>query len=248
MKKKFLVINPNTEEAMTGQIERNLKELAPEQVELKAVTNTGGPVSIEGHTDEIVSAYHMLKLLGQTKEEYDGYLVACFSNHPSVGAIRELTGKPAVGIAEAACSMAAMLGERFGIVTTSPKWVPMLNEAVSAFGVKEKCAGVFSCGLSVVQLQECSAEEVADAVVDAGRLALLAGAEVICLGCAGMSGLKQRVEGELGVPVVDACMAGMMMLYSLSVLEAKTSRIGMYAPNEKRNTVNVEPEIRKFYE
>lgn len=246
---KLLVINPNTEKGMTEQIEKSIETLMLKNVEIKVITNEGGPVSIEGHTDEIVSAYQILKLLGRQKDEvYDGYLIACFSGHPAVNAIRELTGKPVIGIAEASCYMAAALGESFGIVTTSTRWVPMLKKAVADFGIKDKCSGVLSCGLSVVQLQALSEEEVENAIIEAGKIAVLSGAEVICLGCAGMSGLQQKIERELGIPVVDPCASGVMLLYSLCLMKAKTSRICMYAPNEKRRTIGLESEIKKIYE
>lgn len=245
--KKFLVINPNTGQAMTKQIEESLQGLVPEEVKLEVVTNVAGPVSIEGHTDEVISSYHILNLIGEKQEEYDGYLIACFSNHPSIAMLRELTGRPVVGIAEAACHMAAMTGNKFGIVTTSPKWVPMLQEAVGCFGMKDKCAGVWSTGLSVVELHQVSKEQLEDAILNTGRQAISYGAEVICLGCAGMSGLQQRIEKELKVPVVDSCKAGLMMLYSLCNLGLQTSRLCTYAPNAPRETMNLEENMKKLY-
>lgn len=246
-KKRFLVINPNTGQAMTRQIEESLQGLLPEEVRLEVVTNIAGPVSIEGYTDEVISAYHILKLIAEKQDEYDGYLIACFSNHPSIAMLRELTGKPVVGIAEAACHMAAMTGNKFGIVTTSPRWVPMLEEAVGCFGMGEKCAGVLSTGLRVAELQSISREQMEDAILHTGRLALSMGAETLCLGCAGMSGLQERIEKELKVPVVDSCKAGLMLLYSLCVLGLKTSRLCAYAPNDPRETVNLEEDVKKFY-
>ncbi len=246
-KKRFLVINPNTGWEMTKQIEESLKGLKLDDVKLEVAANVAGPVSIEGHTDEIISSYHILKLIAERKTEYDGYLIACFSNHPSIKALRELTGKPVVGIAEGACYMAAMAGNLFGIVTTSQKWVPMLKEAVECFGIKDKCAGVFSTGLSVTELHELSGEEVEKEILNAGKKALAAGAEVLCLGCAGMSGLHKRIERELKVPVVDSCEAGLMMLYSLCHMGLWTSSLCMYAPNLPRETINLEKDMEQFY-
>ncbi len=246
-KKKFMVINPNTGKAMTNQIEESLQGLLTEEVELEVVTNIAGPVSIEGHIDEVLSSYYILKMIAQKQEECDGYLIACFSNHPSIAMLRELTGKPVVGIAEAACHMAAMIGNKFGIVTTSHKWVPMLQEAVECFGMRDKCAGVWSTGLSVDELHQHSREQVEDAILNTGKQALSYGAEAICLGCAGMSGLQERIEKELKVPVVDSCKAGLMMLYSLCNLNLQTSCLCTYAPNLPRETMNLENNIKKFY-
>lgn len=243
----LLVINPNTGTEMTGQIEKQLKKICPANVALTVETNVAGPVSIEGHIDEIVSAYHMLELIAEKKDAYDGYLVACFSNHPSIAMLRELTGKPVVGIAEGACHMASVLGNEFAIVTTSPKWVPMLTEAVELFGLKQKCSGVFTSGLSVEDLHKLSEEKVEMEIIKAGQKALNAGAEVLCLGCAGMSGMQQKLEEQLNVPVVDSCEAGFMMLYALCSMGLKTSRRRMYEKNMPRETRNLNEKLTTFY-
>lgn len=244
---RLLIINPNTSEAMTEQIRKSVEAVAPDDAECETVTNMGGPVSIEGHTDEIVSAYHILKYLGKNKEQYDGYLIACFSNHPVTAALRELTGKPVLGIAEAACHMASMAGNRFGIVTTSPKWVPMLEEVVTGFGLNEKCAGVFSSGFSVSELHDLEEKDVEKGILNTAGLAVSSGAEVICLGCAGMSGLQEKIKKELKVPVIDSCEAGVMQLYALCRMGIGTSRRCMYSPIMARETIGLEDEIDMFY-
>ena len=47
---RILVINPNTEQKMTDQIEKQIREKLPSDIRLTVRTNVAGPVSIEGHT------------------------------------------------------------------------------------------------------------------------------------------------------------------------------------------------------
>ena len=56
-----------------------------------------------------------------------------------------------------------------------------------------------------------------------------AGAEVLTLGCAGMSGLQIRMAKELGVPVVDGVGAAVKLVEGLVDLGLKTSKIRTYA-------------------
>ena len=59
-------------------------------------------------------------------------------------------------------------------------------------------------------------EAAADALEREGRLALdLDKAEVLCLGCAGMVGLRERLESRLEVPIVEAVPAAVMLAYGL---------------------------------
>ena len=56
-----------------------------------------------------------------------------------------------------------------------------------------------------------------------------AGAEVICLGCAGMSGLDTRMTERLGIPVVDGVSCAVALVESLIHRRLSTSKIGTYA-------------------
>lgn len=243
---KILVINPNTSEEMTKQIEEQILSICSNDVELTVLSNQAGPISIEGHLDEIVSAYQMLNCIN-FEEEYDGYLIACFSNHPAIGMLREITGKPVIGIAEGACHMASLLGYQFSVVTTSPKWVPMLTEAVSLFGLRDKLVGVFSSGLSVESLHCLPEKTVEEEIINGAKRSIDIGSEVICLGCAGMSGMKEKLEKELDVPVIDACEAGFMMLYSLCKMQINTSRKCMYEKVMPRKITGCLGKIENFY-
>ncbi len=54
-------------------------------------------------------------------------------------------------------------------------------------------------------------------------------AEVVCLGCAGMSGLDVRMSGQLGIPVVDGVSCAVGLVESLVRRGLTTSKSGIYA-------------------
>ena len=74
-----------------------------------------------------------------------------------------------------------------------------------------------------------------DVLIEASRLAIQAdGAEAICLGCAGMSGLEKQLENRLCVPVIDAVAAAVKMAESLVSLGTSTSKQLTYRSPEQK--------------
>jgi allantoin racemase len=240
---RLLVVNPNTSREMTETIGKSAAAAAEAiGVSVQTVCPSNGPESIEGRFDEIVSAYWTLDCVMQLVAEYDGVVVACYGPHPAIEAIREATCVPTMGIMEASVLYALPLGARFSIVTTSPRWQPLLEEGVKLLGVEPRCASVRSSGLAVLDLDRLPADEVRERLAAEARLAVeLDGAEVILLGCAGMAGLQESVALVAGVPVVDAVWAGVVQVGALARAGAQTSKRNLYRPVEGRAGLDMLP-------
>ena len=115
------VINPNTTQAMTATIESAAKSVAAPSTRITATQPSSGPVSIESHFDEAVSALGVVEeVLAGEREATDAYIIACFGD-PGLYAARELTRAPVIGIAEAAFHIASLISTRFSVVTTLPR-------------------------------------------------------------------------------------------------------------------------------
>jgi allantoin racemase len=79
-------------------------------------------------------------------------------------------------------------------------------------------------------------------LTEASQLAIqVDGAEAICLGCAGMSGLEQQLENRLGVPVIDAVAAAVKMAESLVSLGKTTSKQLTYRSPEQKSIKGYPP-------
>ncbi|KAI8075274.1 Asp/Glu/hydantoin racemase [Gongronella butleri] len=234
-KKKLLVINPNTNKEMTAVIEASVNgtlAACGHVLEATTVRADQGVASVEGSFDEVVSAYWTLEKAVPLLPEHDGVLVACFSNHVAVKALREYTHKPVMHIMEAAILQALPLGARFSIITDSNHWRPLLEEGVqSVLGSMERCASVRSAGMTALDTVTLSQDEIIAKLVDAGRAALDDdGAEVLILGCAGLAQTKERMVAILGVPVIDPVAAGVTAMLGPIISNLSTSSIGMYTP------------------
>jgi len=232
---RILLINPNTSESFTKKIQTIADKFALPTTQALAVNPASGPRSIECIYDELLSSPGTLETALKHLDDCDAFVIACYSDHPSVYALREITDKPVLGIAEASMLIACMLGHKFSVVTTNREWEPLLLDAVQHYGLAARCASVRSTGMPVLALESASSEETYQMILTASRRALEQdGAEVICLGCAGMTGLDKQLEADLNVPVIDGVTGAIKLLEGLVGYGLRTSkRLAYSQPNYK---------------
>ncbi|MFD9958603.1 aspartate/glutamate racemase family protein [Amycolatopsis sp. NPDC058986] len=229
---RILVTNCNTTEAMTKEIEAGARAAASPGTEILARTPRWGPESAEGWLDSFLSAAAVLDLLRGIEDPFDAVVLAGFGEHGREGA-RELLDVPVVDITEAAAHLACLLGRRYGVVTTLDRTCGLIEDSLHTAGVAQNCVAVVGAGLGVLELADEHRTE--SALLTAGRRARDAGAEVLVLGCAGMTGLDRRIGAMLDIPVIDGVTAAVRLAESLVALGLRTSRAGSYArPLEKR--------------
>ncbi|WP_158887183.1 aspartate/glutamate racemase family protein [Amycolatopsis anabasis] len=234
---RLLITNCNTTESMTKEIEAGARLAASPGTEIVARTPRWGPESAEGWLDSFLSAAAVLDLLRELTEageRFDAVVLAGFGEHGREGA-RELLGVPVVDITEAAAHLACLLGRRYAVVTTLDRTRGLIEDSLHTAGVAANCVAVLGAGLGVLELGDEG--RTASALLTAGRRARDRGAEVLVLGCAGMTGLDRRISAELGVPVVDGVAAAVRLAESCVALGLSTSRAGSYAaplPKERR--------------
>ena len=131
------------------------------------------------------------------------YVVACFSD-PGLDELRSSSPVPAFGIAETAIQAALEVGSRIGVISSVADSLPRHERYWSKLGVADSIAADVALGLGVLELDTADAYEKA---VDAGRTLVTVGADVIVLGCTGMTHMQDRLAAALGVPVIDPCRA-----------------------------------------
>jgi allantoin racemase len=240
---RILLVNPNTSLEFTDRIQIIAERYALPTTTVIAKNPISGPRSIESIYDEILSSPGTLELVMKELDLIDAVAIACYSDHPSIYALREITDKPVIGIAEASMYTACMLGHKFSIVTTNREWKPLLWDAVRHYGLAERCASVRTTGMPVLALDSASPEETYSMILNAARQAVeVDDAEVICLGCAGMTGLDKQLEAELGVPVIDGVISALKILEGMVGYGLRTSKRTAYSQPGAKELVNL-PEI-----
>jgi allantoin racemase len=245
---KILVINPNTSEEFNRKLDKTAREYANPSTEVKVLSPKSGPKSIEGIYDEALSVLGTIEAFVEHERGFDGFILACYSDPLAVYAIREITTKPVLGIAEASIHLACLLGNKFSIVTTNDRWGPLLHEAVKKYGMESRCASVRTTGLRVLDLESEAATMVEKALE---REALAAvkedGAEVICLGCAGMSGFDKALEKKLEVPVLDGIVCALKLLEIFHQYGLRHSKIVTYGAPLAKGLTGLSPKFSKAY-
>ncbi|MFF4395677.1 aspartate/glutamate racemase family protein [Streptomyces sp. NPDC001480] len=231
---RIVVTNCNTTREMTEEIVRGARAAAGPGTTVTGLTPAWGPESAEGWLDSYLSAAAVLDALRTYKgPPYDAVVLAGFGEHGREG-VRELVDVPVVDITEAAAHLACLLGRRYGVVTTLERSCGQIQDSLETAGVARNCAAVVGTGLGVLRLGDDD-ERTETAFLAAAERAREAGAEVLVLGCAGMTGLRRAVGEKLGLPVVDGVGAAVKLAESLVSLGLTTSRTGTYAkPLPKR--------------
>ncbi|CAM5671816.1 aspartate/glutamate racemase family protein [Streptomyces purpurascens] len=239
---RIVVTNCNTTQEMTEEIVRGARAAAGPGTTVTGLTPAWGPESAEGWLDSYLSAAAVLDTL-RTYDgpPYDAVVMAGFGEHGREG-VRELVDVPVVDITEAAAHLACLLGRRYGVVTTLERSRGQIEDSLETAGVARNCAAVVGTGLNVLDLGDDERTETA--FLAAAERACAAGAEVLVLGCAGMTGLQRAVGEKLGLPVVDGVAAAVKLAESLLALGLTTSRVGSYAEALPKRRVWGRPERR----
>ena len=244
---RILFINPNTSQEFTDRIQDIIRQFSLPTTEAVAMTPASGPRSIESIYDELLSSPGTLELAISELDNFDAFVIACYSDHPTVYALREITDKPVLGIAEASMYLACMIGYKFSVVTTNDEWKPLLWDAVHHYGLTARCASVRTTGMAVLDLEGGEADTFS-LILEGARQAIDEdGAEVICLGCAGMAGLDKQLEAALGAPVIDGVVGALKLLEGIVGYGLRTSKRLAYATPGRKELVNMPAVFDKPY-
>lgn len=235
------LINPNTTSGMTETIRNAGVTIAATDTRITASQPASGPVSIEGHFDEAISAVGVLDeilRLDQETDQPDAYVLACFGD-PGLLAAREATRAPVIGIAEAAFHMATLISTRFSVVTTLGRTVIIAEHLLDQYGFRHHCRRVRAAEIPVLDLEDDSDSALEKIIEEGIRARDEDGIGAIVLGCGGMANLTDTISREVGLPVVEGVTAAVKLAEALVGLKLATSKVGDLAfPRPKPFTGN----------
>ena len=220
------LINPNTDPVHTAAMRNVALATLPTGSLVVAASPERGPSSIESAADAVVAAAETVALI-RSMPAQDAYLIACFGD-PGLEAAREVMAAPVVGIGEAAFQAAALVAKRFGIITTLPRSIPALEEALERQGIRSRCAAVVPLSIPVAE-QGSHNPGTTEAIVEVGRrLVAEQGVDALVLACGGTADVAVAVSSSVGVPVCDGVAFGAMLAFSLWSCGLRTSKSGAY--------------------
>ena len=242
---RLLLVNPNTSGALTERLAERARAIAGPDVDLVAATGGFGARYIASRAAAAVAAHAALDALAEHGAGCDAVCLACFGD-PGLLAMKEMSPVPVVGMAEASCHAAAMVGRRFSIVTGGALWRPMLTEFVASLGMTERLAGIRTVaptGGDIARNPDASLASLAEAC---DACAAEEGADVVILGGAGLAGFAERLAGRVRAPLICSVEAAVAMTVALARLNgARHGSAAIAAPVE---TVALTPALARAFD
>ncbi len=204
------------------------RELCSPGVQIDVVEISRGPAFIETADDEARAEPDTVRQIVEAERAGVHAAVIDCMGDPGLEAARKAVSIPVLGPCQVSLHTAAMLGERFSIVTVQPSTVALLEERVERHGVSGQLASVSSIDVPVLEL-ETNMERVQALLCEhALRAVREKGADVVVLGCTGFLGVAEAIGRHLRdhtgeqVPVIDPMR--LSILTAVTWVRARLSR------------------------
>lgn len=228
--RRFLLINPNTNELTTQRLRETLLPHLPAGVELELCTARFGSRYIACEASHAVAAHACLDAWIHYRttqaEPLDGVLIGCFGD-PGLFALRESSCCRITGLAEASFIQAAARGP-FAIVTGGERWKAMLYRLAQNLGYGDLLRHIETVAPSGALLQ-ANPEMAMQCLAQACQQAARPGLKSIVLGGAGLAGYAHSLQAHSPLPLIDSALAGLEVLLNEKAPAAPRPDDGFYA-------------------
>ncbi|KAI3405628.2 DCG1 [Candida oxycetoniae] len=225
----LLIINPNCSEKVTDNLQKVLSFVSTNDAFLSFYTAPiTAPKEITNEQTSLESEAVVLADFKKRQEffsKFDGFMVCCYSNHPLIKSLTELTGKPVLGIMQATLIYALSnpkVSKSF-ILTSTREWEPLLDQSIIDFvGAsdfpktkfqKTKGLDVSVLNLADIEEYERIRERVKEILENEYSQENI---NCVLLGCAGMAGLDSKLSTDFpSITFVDCVKSATELLCSL---------------------------------
>ena len=205
---RILWINPIGTESFNADTMTLLDGARNQGNTVEVVSLPGGkPRHLEYHAYEALVIADIVKIVYRLAEEYDAVVIGCFYDI-GLREAREVSKRAIITApCQSATAIASNLGNTFSIIVGRRKWIPKMKENVRLYGHNHRMVSMRSVELGVHDFQ-ADPHRTCEFLLNEGRKAIQEdGAEVIILGCTAEYGFYEKMQKELGVPVIDAVLA-----------------------------------------
>ena len=207
----IVFVNPNSTQSMTDKIVMSANTALKNRVKVRGVTCFGAPSAIQGPNDAIKAKpilFSNLKEIEISNSELA--VIACFDD-PFLLEARETFSTPTIGIGWAAFIMCSLYSDKFGVITTVPEAVPVIEENLKNYGLFDKCSLVHASNIPVLDFENKPEETQIKMREIIYNLLKEYSIGSIALGCAGMAHLANPFSKEFGMPIIDGVHAAALL-------------------------------------
>jgi allantoin racemase len=231
---RILVANANTTEAMTEACVAAAKHAAPPGSVIVGATPSFGPRVISTRAENAIAAHALLETLAEHAGRVDAAILAV-SHDTALEAARQLMPCPVIGMTEAACLTACLLGGRFAVLTLGD--ARAYEELVARHGLTARCAAVH--GIAATP-QDALADPAAVQKKLLVAIATLAErADVIVLAGAVLAGMDRTLQPKSPVPLLDGIACAVRLAGMLVAMGLPKPTTGGYAAPRGRETIGI---------
>jgi allantoin racemase len=188
-----MLISALDEDAMKRRREFLAIQASPD-TEIRLVTTRNAPPSVESQAEMELAASGILERVVESEKEGADAVIIWGGHDPSLTAARELVNIPVLAPGMASMHLASVLAERFGLLVQVPEVIGIARRQVSDLGLQDKCAGIHSVGIPVLELGRA---ESFGKVRETAIHAIENGADAICFGCMALNDHAPRLAESL---------------------------------------------------
>ena len=174
--------------------EEGLASQASPGVDVRLVTTRAAPPSVDSLPEMELAAPGILERVLRSEEEGADAAVIWGGHDPSLEAARNLVSIPVLGPGMASMYLASMLAEEFCLLVQLPHVLSLAERQVRGLGLWERCTGIYSVDLPVLELGKPSGYEKVHEMAVVG---VEDGADAVCFGCMAMNDHADRLRREL---------------------------------------------------
>lgn len=233
---KILVIEPVKSKNFESDTTEYLKDLSENGTDVTVLSLPEGPPTIETFLDVVEASPEIIKIVKDQRHKQDAIMINCFAD-PGLEAAREVSDTLVLGVAETTMHMAAMLSDKFTVITTDRNSIPWTENQALSYGLKDKLFSVVAVDIGVDSLN--TSGETYERMLSAAKEELAKGSEAIVFGCTGMKNFAEKLQANLEVPVLEPTQITFKVAESLSKLGVRHSKFVRYSmTEEKRRLLN----------
>ncbi|MFD1110577.1 aspartate/glutamate racemase family protein [Pseudoroseomonas ludipueritiae] len=236
---RILVANANTTEAITQLCATAARAAAAPGTEIVPATPRFGPAVISSRAENVIAGHALLELLAEHAGQVQAVVLAV-SHDTALEAARQLMPCPVVGITEAACLTACMVGARFGLLTLGG--VETYRELIGRHGLSARLSGLEGIDATPQDAVADPARVEAMVLEGIARLAQ-GGADAVVLGGAALAGMAARLGPRAPVPLLDGIACAVKLAEALVALNLPKASTGSLAPLAGRESSGLSPAL-----
>ncbi len=236
---RLLVANANTTEAITEACAQAARAVAAPGTEIVAVTPRFGAAVVSTRAENINAGPAVLELLAEHAGSVEAVLLAV-SHDTALDGARQMMPCPVVGMTEAACLTACMLGGRFGLITFGG--VEQYRELIARYGLESRLADIVAVNATPPEAV-ADPDSVGNKVLAATKALAAEGANAVVLAGAALAGFDNRLQAAAPVPLLDGMACGVRMAEMLVALRLPKPHAGSYAAPMGRMTSGISPAL-----